>query len=96
MTIASAVVVGPGPGAQVGSQVIGGGQGVGVVLAQDSAAAVQGVLVQVAGGPYLAQGAQVGGQVLRGSQGVGVVLTQDPAAAVQDVLAQVERGLQLA
>jgi hypothetical protein len=40
---------------QVKSQVTGGGQGVGVILAQDLALAVQGVLVQVAGGLHLAQ-----------------------------------------
>ena len=38
-------------------------QGVGVVLAQDAAAAVEGVLIQDAGGLYVAQLAQVVGQV---------------------------------
>jgi hypothetical protein len=35
---------------QVGGEAGGGGQGVGVVVAQDVAAAVEGVLVQVVGG----------------------------------------------
>ena len=60
-----------------------------MVFAQDAAAAVQGVLVQVAGCLYLTQRAQVEGQVSGGVQGVGVVLAQDPAAAVQRVLVQV-------
>jgi hypothetical protein len=67
-----------------------------VVLTQDPAAAVQGVPVQVAGSPHLAQLAQVGGQVAGGAQGVGVVLAEDPAAAVQGVLVQVAGGLRLA
>ena len=74
--------------AQAVREVMRGCQGGGVVLAQDPAAAVQGVLGQVAGGPEIAQGAQVGGQVLRGSQGGGVVLAQDQAAAVEVVLVQ--------
>jgi hypothetical protein len=60
-----------------------------VVLAQDPAAAVQGVPIQVAGGTHLAQGAQVGGQVMRGGQGGGMVPAQDLAQAVQGVLVQV-------
>ena len=40
--------------AQVDGEVVGGVQGVGVVVAQDAAAAVEGVLVQVAGGLDLA------------------------------------------
>src|SRR5215472_12833105 len=72
--------------AQVGGQVGGGGQGVGVVLAQHAAAAVEGVLVQVPGGLHVAQFAQVGGQVGGGGQGVGVVLAQHAAAAVEGVL----------
>src|SRR3974377_96648 len=90
---ASGVIVPLGQGAQVGGQVFRGGQGVGVVLAQDPAAAVQGVLAQVAGGLQVAQRPQVGGQVFRGGQGVGVVLAQDPVAAVQGVLVQVAGGL---
>ena len=67
-----------------------------MVLAEDPAAAVQGVLVQVAGGLYLAQGTQVGGQVIRGEQGAGVVLAQDPELAFEGVLVQVAGGPQLA
>ena len=89
LTIASAVVVGPGPGAQDRCQVDGGVQGVGVVLAQDPAAAVQGVLGQVTRGRNLAQGAQGGSEVISARQGGGVVLPQDPVAAVQGVLVQV-------
>jgi hypothetical protein len=64
LTAAPGVVVRFGQGAQVGSQVLGGGQGVGVVFAEGPAAAVQGVLVKVAGGLHFTQGAQVGGQVM--------------------------------
>ena len=60
-----------------------------MVLAQHPAAAVQGVLVQVAGGLHLPQLAQVDGEVIGGDQGVGVVLAQHPALAVQGVLVQV-------
>jgi len=48
-----------------------------VVLAQDPAAAVQGVPVQVAGGLHLAQRAQIPGQVDGGAQGVGVIRRTD-------------------
>ena len=82
--------------AQVGGQAGGGGQGVGVVVAQDAAAAVEGVVVQVAGGLDLAERAQVGGQVVGGVQGVGVVVAQDAAAAVEGVVVQVAGGLDLA
>ena len=68
------------------AQVIDRLQGFGVVLAQDSAAAVQGVLTQVAGRLHLAQHGQDDGQLVGGVQGVGVVLAQDPAAAVQEIL----------
>src|SRR5262249_5328627 len=85
-----------GQRAQVGGEIGGGGQRVGVVLAQDAAAAVEGVLVQVAGGLELAQRAQVGGQVAGGGQRVGVVLAQDAAAAVEGVVGQVAGGLEVA
>src|SRR5690348_17434948 len=45
--------------AQVGGEVGGGGQGVGVVMAQDAAAPVEGVVVQVVGGRDVAERAQV-------------------------------------
>jgi hypothetical protein len=60
-----------------------------MVWAQDAAAAVEGVLVQVAGGLNLAQLAQVDGQVVGGVQGVGMVWAQDAAAAGQGVVVQV-------
>ena len=79
--------------AQVGGQGIRRVQGAGVVFAQDPAAPVQGVLVQLARGLHLAQLAQVGGQGIRRAQGPGVVFAQDPAAPVQGVLVQVAGGL---
>jgi DNA-binding SARP family transcriptional activator len=82
--------------AQVGGQVGGGGEGVGVVVAQDAAAAVEGVVVQVVGGLHLAQRAQIDGQVGGRVQGVGVVLAQDAAAAGQGFVVQVAGGLHLA
>jgi hypothetical protein len=60
-----------------------------VVLAQDAAAAVEGVLVQVAGGLYLAQLAQVVSQDGGRTQSAAVVLAQDAAMAVKGVLVQV-------
>jgi hypothetical protein len=60
-----------------------------VVLAEDLAAAVQGVPVQVEGGLRLAQLAQVCGQDIRGVQGAEVVLAEDPAVTLQGVLGQV-------
>ena len=74
---------------QVNGEAIGGGQGAGVVVAQDPAPAAEGVLVQVAGGLHLPQRAQVVGEVIGGGQGVGVVVAQDPAVTVQGVLVQV-------
>jgi len=47
---------------QVGGEVARRGQGVGVVVAEDAASAVQGVLVQVAGRLVLAKIPQVGGE----------------------------------
>jgi hypothetical protein len=44
-----------------------------VVGAQDAAAALQGVLIEVTGGLRLSQVAQVPGEVVSGGQGVGVV-----------------------
>src|SRR5690242_17845008 len=72
--------------AQVDREVGGGGQGVGVVVAQHPAAAVEGVLVQIPGSLHLAQRAQVDGQVVGGVQGVGVVVAEDAAAAGQGVV----------
>ena len=66
-----------------------GEQGIRVVFAQNPAAAVQRVLVQVTGCPHLTKRAQIEGQARRRGQGIGVVLTQDPAAAVQRIPVQV-------
>src|SRR2546421_69078 len=82
--------------AQVDGQVAGGGQGVGVVLAQDGAAAVEGVLIQVPGGLYSAEFAQVVSQDGGGGQSVAVVLAQDAAVTVEGVLVQVPGGLYVA
>ena len=66
-----------------------------MVLAEDAAAAVEVVFVQVTGGLDLAQLAQGDGQVVGGVQGVRVVLAEDAAAAVEGVFVQVTRGLEL-
>ena len=71
-------------------------QSAGVVLAQDPAAAVQGVLVQVAGGLHLAQRRAGRWPGYSRRPRCRVVLAQDPAAAVQGVLVQVAGGLRLA
>ena len=68
----------------------------GVVWAQDLAAAAEGVVVQIAGGLDLAQLAHVVGQGAGRGQGVGVVLAQDPAAAGEGVTVQVPGGCCLA
>src|SRR5215472_6810727 len=78
--------------AQVFGEVAGGPQSLGVVVAQDVAAAVEGVLVQVAGGLQVPELEQVGGEVAGGGQSVGVVVAQDVAAAVEGVLVQVAGG----
>ena len=56
-----------------------------MVLAQDAAAAGQGVLIQLPGRLVLAGRAQADGQVAGGGQGVGVVLAEVAAAAGQGV-----------
>src|SRR5215475_13009221 len=78
--------------AQVGGEVVGGVEGVGVVLAEGVAAAGEGVLVQVAGGGVLAEEAQVDGEVVGGVEGVGVVLAEGVAAAGEGILVQVAGG----
>jgi len=55
-----------------------------VVLAQDAAAAGQGVFAQLPG-RLPADPLQADGQVVGGGQGIGVVLAQDAAAAGQGV-----------
>jgi hypothetical protein len=53
-----------------------------VVLAQDAAAAGQGVVVQLFGRPVLVQLAQLAGEDEGGGQGVGVVLAEDKGERV--------------
>ena len=66
-----------------------------MVVAQDPAAAVQRVLVQVAGGSRLAQPRRPMARLLAEVR-VAVVVAQDAAAAGQGVLVQVARGPRLA
>ena len=72
---ASGVLVRLAEGAQVGGQVVGGGQGGGVILAEDPAATAQGVLSQVAGGLHLLDGAQ------DADDGGGIAVSGMPMAA---------------
>src|SRR4051812_34149962 len=58
---------------QVGGEVVSRAEGVGVVVAEDGAAAGEGVLVEFAGLLVFAQLAQVGGEVAGRAEGVGVV-----------------------
>ena len=67
-----------------------------MVLAQDAAAAGQGVFAQLPGRLVLADRTQADGQAVGGGQGVGVVLAQDAAAAGQGVFAQLPGRLMLA
>ena len=59
-----------------------------MVLAEDPAAAGEGVLVEVAGLLVLAQRAQVVGEVAGRGEGVGVVVAEDAAAAGEGVLVE--------
>src|SRR5215467_9572336 len=79
--------------AQVNGQVASRGEGVGVVIAKDPAAPVQGVLIKVTSGLDVPERAQVGRQVASRGEGVGVVFAHDPAAPVQRVLVKVTSGL---
>jgi hypothetical protein len=81
---------------QIEGEVVSGAEGVGVIGAEDVAAALQCVLVQVAGGLRLAERAQVSGQVARGFEGLGMIGPEDVAAALQRVLVQVAGRLRLA
>jgi hypothetical protein len=72
--------------AQVVGEDIGGGQGAGVVLAQDAAEPGQGVFGPVPGRLVIAERAQVNGEAVGGVQGVGVVLAQDASVPGQGVL----------
>ena len=69
--------------------------GVGVVIAEDAAAAGQDVFGQFPGRLGLAEPVQEHGEVAGGGQGVGVVLAQDAAAAGQGVFAQLPGRLAL-
>ena len=60
-------------------------KGVGVVLAQDAAAAGQGVFAQLPGRLPAADPQQADGQVVGRGQGIGMVLAQDAATASQGV-----------
>ena len=57
-------------------QVVGGGKGARVVVAQDPAASREGVFSQDPGPSVLAQCGQVDGEIVGGGQRVGVVVTQ--------------------
>ena len=59
-----------------------------MVLAQDPAAAGEGVLAEGAGLLVVAQRGQVAGEVVGRGEGVGVVVAQDPPAAGEGVLVE--------
>ena len=63
---------------QVNREVLGGFQGVGVVLAEHPAPSFEGVAGQVAGGLMITHVGQVNREVLGGFQGVGS-LAEDPS-----------------
>jgi hypothetical protein len=67
-----------------------------VVVAEDAAAALECLLVELAGPLVLAQLAEIGGEVVRGGEGVRVVGTEDPAAALEGVLVELAGLLVLA
>jgi hypothetical protein len=69
--------------AQVDSEVGGGVEGVGVVVAEGAAASVEGVFVQFASLLVLAQLAQVDGEVVGLGEGAGVVVAKGAAAPVE-------------
>ena len=66
-----------------------------MVVAEDAAAAGEGVLVQCAGPLTLAPRGQVEGEVVSRVEGVGVVAAEDPAAAGEGVLIQCASPLTL-
>jgi hypothetical protein len=71
--------------AQVAGEVARVGQGGGVVVAEQPAAASQGVLVEFPGGPVLAERVQVGGEVFRCPEGVGMVGAEEGGPPVMQV-----------
>ena len=70
--------------------------GLGVLIAEDTAAAGNDVVVQLPGRMVLAQLEQRADELEGGGQGVGVVLAQDAAAPGQDVFGQLPGRLVLA
>ena len=72
---------------QVDGEVVGGGQGVGVVVAEYPAAPRECVLVEAAGVLVVVNGAEDVRQVVRGRQRPGVVVAQDPSAPGERLLA---------
>jgi hypothetical protein len=68
-------------GIQVGGEIGGRAESVGVVVAQDPAPPDQGVLVQFPRPLFLTQLAQVDSEVVGGGEGCGVVLSQHPPRA---------------
>jgi hypothetical protein len=69
-------------------EVVGGGQGVGVVIAENPSAPGEDVFGHGAGRLVLAQRGQVNGEVVGGGQGVGVVVAEDPSAPRESVLVE--------
>jgi hypothetical protein len=77
------------PGVPVGGgEVVAGGQGVGVGVAQDPLAVGEGALVQRDGLVQPPGGLVGAGEVVAGGQGVGVGVAQDPLAVGEGALVQ--------
>lgn len=74
--------------ARAGSEVVGGDQGVGVVVTEDPAHGGEGVLAELASLLIVPQLPQVEAEVADRLQGVGVVVTQHEAAQVPGALEQ--------
>jgi hypothetical protein len=77
-------------GAQVGCQVVGLDQGVGMVVTQHATTPGEGVLLEGAGPLVLAQNAQIGREPARRGEGLGMVVAPHAAEAGEGV------GLELA
>jgi hypothetical protein len=67
-----------------------------VVIAQDTAVAGEGVLVQAACLPVVAERREVAGEIVGAAQGVGVVFALESSASAQSVLVEVAGLLVLA
>lgn len=65
------------------NEVVGRAEGVGVVVAQDPAAAGEGVLVEGTSLLVLAQPGQVDTEVVGRAEGVGVVVAQDAIPSIR-------------